>query len=203
MKLIAKLLLKKRWYLFLIIAFIAFFMNFFLWNEATQAIRAYERLERMQEEVKRESYEFLFQSKAAPSGMVTPLTQNQKEQLVEVLSETFFTPSHVGMLYSEKNRYLNGELAAPARLDEEELRHQVLDQDSTLFLFNDFIIRSPEKAEMRTLVQKFQDMGVDIIIRPFSEVFKLERDYYYNNFIFGCCVASLLSIFASFLIYRL
>lgn len=188
---IYRLILKKRWYVFLGIFIITFFMNLIVWNETSQLIRNLSVLNMMQIEAKKEGFDVVYHpSMDSSQSEREPVRMQLRQQLSALASD--------GRAFYNKTAYLHGDRLL-ALNDEKILQELSENQWSSDFL-NDLVLRGLTADDIAMLKQTVLLLGDELALVPFKEQYETQRAYYWDNVFFALRIGSFLLLIASALL---
>lgn len=194
------LILRKRWFLFLLLLVLPFLMNIFLWNEASQFIRMQSTFSVMKSEIEKGSYESYYFPVSAENGLVETKTEEQKEAFATYLVDSLVENPSGMEIYTDKNAYFRGgELRFPNSDDIWSSMVSLGDEE----ILNNLLFRKVDVSYLNKLSEKSEELGYPVVFRPVKGVYQSEVAYYQNNLIFGLGVAVLLGSFGLLVAYWL
>ena len=85
MKKINGLIMRKRFFLFVLLILTTFLMNLFLWNETTQLIRQIPLLISLKENSTDDVYELNYQPSADENNVIQPYSQSEQDRILHFL----------------------------------------------------------------------------------------------------------------------
>ena len=85
MKKINGLIMRKRFFLFVLLFLTTFLMNLFLWNETTQMIRQIPLLISLKENSTDDVYELNYQPSADDNNVIQPYSQSEQDRILHFL----------------------------------------------------------------------------------------------------------------------
>ncbi|MCU9534179.1 hypothetical protein [Streptococcus sp. CSL10205-OR2] len=178
------LVLKKRWYVFLVVFVIYFFMNLLIWNETSQFIRNFSKVQVMKIEAQKESFDFVYTP-------LSNLTDSDMEPTRNKLIEQFSELIKQDKVYTNKMEYLDGgELVL---LTEDELKKQ-FSPGLLIISLNDLILRDITLSDTEPIQATIRELGDDVEIVPFQEQYDKTHQYYRDNMLFSLYVGSFLTL---------
>ncbi|MPM39623.1 hypothetical protein SDC9_86257 [bioreactor metagenome] len=206
MKKINSLIMRKRFFLFVLLFLTTFLMNLFLWNETTQMIRQLPLLVSLKEKSTDDVYELHYQPSADEHNVIQPYSQSEQDRILQFLENSFFDSDGQSNLYSGKQSYLSD---PNARMDKENLTpvtKEMLDSeirkdfiDATFM--NDILVLDIEKSVMNDMEEAAETLDFRIGLNSLSEKFREEFNYYFGNFIFGLVLSLVFMSFGLLIVY--
>ena len=206
MKKINSLIMRKRFFLFVLLFLTTFLMNLFLWNETTQLIRQIPILVSLKENSTDDVYELNYQPSADENNVIQPYSQSEQDRILQFLENSFFDSDGQSNLYSGKQSYLSD---PNARMDKENLTpvtKEMLDSeirkdfiDATFM--NDILVLDIEKSVMNDMEEAAETLDFRIGLNSLSEKFREEFNYYFGNFIFGMVLSLVFMSFGLLIVY--
>ena len=206
MKKINSLIMRKRFFLFVLLFLTTFLMNLFLWNETTQLIRQMPLLVSLKEKSADDVYELHFQPSADENNVIQTYSKSEQDRILQFLENSFFDSDGQSNLYSGKQSYLSD---PNARMDKENLTpvtKEMLDSeirkdfiDATFM--NDILVLDIEKSVMNDMEEAAETLDFRIGLNSLSEKFREEFNYYFGNFIFGLVLSLVFMSFGLLIVY--
>ena len=206
MKKINGLIMRKRFFLFVLLFLTTFLMNLFLWNETTQMIRQIPLLISLKENSTDDVYELNYQPSADENNVIQPYSQSEQDRILQFLENSFFDSDGKSNLYSGKQSYLSD---SSAKMDKEnltpvtkemlnsEIRKDFIDAT----FMNDILILNIEQSVMNDMEEAAETLDLRIGLNSLSEKFREEFNYYFGNFIFGLVLSLVFMSFGLFIVY--
>ena len=206
MKKINSLIMRKRFFLFVLLFLTTFLMNLFLWNETTQLIRQIPILVSLKENSNDDVYELHYQPSADENNVIQKKKKSEQDRILQFLENSFFDSDGQSNLYSGKQSYLSD---PNARMDKENLTpvtKEMLDSeirkdfiDATFM--NDILVLDIEKSVMNDMEEAAETLDFRIGLNSLSEKFREEFNYYFGNFIFGMVLSLVFMSFGLLIVY--
>ena len=206
MKKINSLIMRKRFFLFVLLFLTTFLMNLFLWNETTQLIRQMPLLVSLKEKSADDVYELHYQPSADENNVIQTYSKSEQDRILQFLENSFFDSDGQSNLYSGKQSYLSD---PNARMDKENLTSvtkEMLDSeirkdfiDATFM--NDILVLDIEKSVMNDMEEAAETLDFRIGLNSLSEKFREEFNYYFGNFIFGLVLSLVFMSFGLLIVY--
>ena len=206
MKKINGLIMRKRFFLFVLLFLTTFLMNLFLWNETTQMIRQIPLLISLKENSTDDVYELNYQPSADENNVIQTYSKSEQDRILQFLENSFFDSDGQSNLYSGKQSYLSD---PNARMDKENLTpvtKEMLDSeirkdfiDATFM--NDILVLDIEKSVMNDMEEAAETLDFRIGLNSLSEKFREEFNYYFGNFIFGLVLSLVFMSFGLLIVY--
>ena len=206
MKKINSLIMRKRFFLFVLLFLTTFLMNLFLWNETTQMIRQIPLLISLKENSTDDVYELNYQPSADENNVIQTYSKSEQDRILQFLENSFFDSDGQSNLYSGKQSYLSD---PNARMDKENLTpvtKEMLDSeirkdfiDATFM--NDILVLDIEKSVMNDMEEAAETLDFRIGLNSLSEKFREEFNYYFGNFIFGLVLSLVFMSFGLLIVY--
>ncbi|WP_319468346.1 hypothetical protein [uncultured Trichococcus sp.] len=206
MKKINSLIMRKRFFLFVLLFLTTFLMNLFLWNETTQMIRQMPLLVSLKEKSTDDVYELHYKPSADENNVIQPYSQSEQDRILQFLENSFFDSDGKPNLYSGKQSYLSD---SSAKMDKEnltpvtkemlnsEIRKDFIDAT----FMNDILILNIEQSVMNDMEEAAETLDFRIGLNSLSEKFREEFNYYFGNFIFGLVLSLVFMPFGLFIVY--
>ncbi|OUL07500.1 hypothetical protein [Trichococcus shcherbakoviae] len=206
MKKINSLIMRKRFFLFVLLFLTTFLMNLFLWNETTQLIRQMPLLVSLKEKSADDVYELHFQPSADEHNVIQPYSQSEQDRILQFLENSFFDSDGKPNLYSGKQSYLSD---SSAKMDKEnltpvtkemlnsEIRKDFIDAT----FMNDILILNIEKSVTNDIEKSAETLDFRIGLNSLNEKFREEFNYYFGNFIFGLALSLVFMSFGLLIVY--
>ena len=170
MKKINSLIMRKRFFLFVLLFLTTFLMNLFLWNETTQMIRQMPLLVSLKEKSTDNIYELHYQPSADENNVIQPYSKSEQDRILQFLENNFFDSDGQSNLYSGKQSYLSD---SSAKMDKENLTpvtKEMLDNeiqkdfiDATFM--NDILILNIEQSVMNDIEESAENLDFQIEIK--------------------------------------
>ncbi|MGT2712022.1 hypothetical protein [Streptococcus oriscaviae] len=197
MKSISLLVLKKRWFLFLILLIMVFMTNLVFWNESTQLFRNFSSMERMRIEGEKGSYESYYIPVADENNFVAPMSLTERQKIYQAFSA--FMDGNQKMYANKLSFIAHGE---ELRLvSQDELKDALLGEELEDYLFNDLLLPKGEKTEK--LFHDLNAIGSSIGLRTMFSSYQINKDYFLNNFYFALGFSALILLFSFFVFQSL
>lgn len=206
MKKINSLIMRKRFFLFVLLFLTTFLMNLFLWNETTQLIRQIPILVSLKENSTDDVYELHYQPSADENNVIQTYSKSEQDRILQFLENSFFDSDGQSNLYSGKQSYLSD---PNARMDKENLTpvtKEMLDSeirkdfiDATFM--NDILVLDIEKSVMNDMEEAAETLDFRIGLNSLSEKLREEFNYYFGNFIFGLVLSLVFMSFGLLIVY--
>lgn len=206
MKKINSLIMRKRFFLFVLLFLTTFLMNLFLWNETTQLIRQMPLLVSLKEKSADDVYELHFQPSADEHNVIQPYSQSEQDRILQFLENSFFDSDGKPNLYSGKQSYLSD---SSAKMDKEnltpvtkemlnsEIRKDFIDAT----FMNDILILNIEQSVTNDIEKSAETLDFRIGLNSLNEKFREEFNYYFGNFIFGLALSLVFMSFGLLIVY--
>lgn len=189
-------ILKKRFFLLLLLIFVPFFMNLFLWNETSQLIRQIPVLANLSKMKAQNLYEISYVPKVDDTGEIQASSEAEQKGLLATLKAI------------QPNLYLNNGAFFTSKTNDTKvltpvtaalIQKQSVEMDPAFL--NDLILVDPKKAQVSQFAKDTEKFDFTLRLVPIAESYQTEYDYYFGNFIFGAMVALGLFSFNLLLIY--
>ncbi|MGT2743175.1 hypothetical protein [Streptococcus plurextorum] len=195
MKMIVKTLLKRRWYLFALLALITLLMNIVFWNESSRYIRALPYLQQLEIYTKKDYYEL--------HSPVDLKRGEAIEDLVTVITENFLEHDPI-VVY--QNRTTQNDYMVEGLLQDE--LHEVTLEDLKTNLIEDFnpsflnglLIVGISPSQAKNFEELALNMGYLLELRSLKDIYQEEVAYFQSNLLFAAVVAGFALVFSFFLI---
>ena len=206
MKKINGLIMRKRFFLFVLLFLTTFLMNLFLWNETTQMIRQIPLLISLKENSTDDVYELNYQPSADENNVIQPYSQSEQDRILHFLENSFFDSDGKSNLYSGKQSYLSD---STAKMDKEnltpvtkEMLNSEIQKDFIDATFmNDILILDIAQSDINEMEETAETLGFRMSLHSLSEKFREEFNYYFGNFIFGLVLSLVFMSFGVFIVY--
>lgn len=184
MRSIYRLVLKKRWFLFLGLVLVTFLMNLFLWNETSQLIRSWSRQDIIRKEVEKGSLSLVYDVELAADGAVLEeFTDQEKKELYQLLSTTFTQKENGAKIYLNVLEYENG---GQLQLVTERVLHSLfLSEDHLSYAFEEFLVRDMDSQSQQEFLSAAHQAGFAFKIISYKDIYQAYTSYYLSNFWFG------------------
>ena len=205
MKKINLMILTKRFYLFFLLFFTAFFMNVFLWNETRQLVQEFPRLMMLKSNTSDDIYDISYVPPSYDSGLIKDYDPDSKKNIDNFLLESFYDAEGKTKIYLGKEEYLNSSkenkksLLTP--ISETQLKNKLMLEFFDSVFFSDMIIFDLKPDELEAIKKKAKELNFEIYIDTLRESFQDEWNYYFGNFIFGLVSSFIFMSFSLFIIY--
>lgn len=208
MKKINFMIVRKRMFLFILLGLATFMMNLFLWNETSQLIRNIPQLVNLKEKSSEDVYEMSYIPNSEENGLMKPYSEKEKNDIYELLENSFFDSQGESHIYLGKQQYINDSDAKNAKsrlvpMTKEMLKEEIKAEDVNAMAMNDSLIFDMNQNELGTIEKEAKNLNFSIGIQSLSERFQSEFNYYFGNFLFGLIVSLVFMSFGLFLIYWL
>ena len=197
MKKINLLILKKRFFPFLLLIFSTFFMNLFLWNETSQLVRQLPTIVQLKKLSFQNIYEVNYLPNANSQGKIKEHSEVERKDLASFLKSF---PS----LYSNKKAYINArgnDVSILTPVTKNMIEEYILVREMDIAFLNDLIFLDFDDIQVNEFKNQAEKTSIKINLLSMKERYIDEYNYYVKNFIFGLTISLLLLSFSIFLIY--
>lgn len=207
MKQLTIALVKKRWYVFVILAILTILMNVVIWNETSRMLRQFPELQALRVKVAEESYyEVRYRENTESDGRIIPHTSESLENIIQILLTHFYQDlNHPSLFTNKKNNLFRDEALKPLSKKELEsiLGNKYGDRIIDNNAINDLIVVNETGIDLQQLSNELKENGFQMTFTTLKESYQELYDYYVGNFYFAVGVFSSLLLFNILLIYWL
>ncbi|MFA9413738.1 MULTISPECIES: hypothetical protein [unclassified Streptococcus] len=203
MRYIYRLLIARRWYIFVSIILLGFVMNFLTFYESSRLFRYAPQLIGLYHKRSDNDYEIIHLPYTINQRII-PNSSEETEEFYNIIKETFFDKDISETLYYNKWGYIEG--GSLQQLTFEEFREKSSFANSgtldELFL-DDLLVRNTSKSTLSAVTEKFKTLNINMSFESLNQRLSAEVNYYVVNFLFGLGAALFILIFVLALLYWL
>lgn len=207
MRRINLILLRKRFYLFIMIFLVGFMSNLYLWNETSRLIENIPNIISLNRKSTLNIYEFMYTPSADETGLIVENSQEEKEGIYAVLADNLYTENGESSLYYNKNAFIEKtnstdpeSVLKPFSL---EKLGRLVDGNFDARIIDDLVVVGLSQDKVGIIENSLKEFNVEIDLLSLKESHEQQYDYYVGNFIFGLIMASLFVSFGLLVIYWL
>ncbi|MFC4720663.1 hypothetical protein [Enterococcus lemanii] len=173
---------------FILLIFSAFFMNLFLWNETIQLIRQLPIILQLKKLSSQNIYEVNYLPEVDSQGRIKEHSEEERNNLA------FFLASFQTDLYSNKRAYLDAgdnDATNLTLVTKKVIDEYVVAREIDIAFLNDLIFLNPDNKQVNEFKTQSENNAIKVSLLSMKERYKVEYDYYVNNFLFGLTVSLL------------